>query len=342
MNKRKFLLVAVAALVVSACSTSGVEEPIDAPTADHTEKATPASMEFMKGICYHPVPIGSTDRNFDRLTEDLALMKAVGINTIRTYTPILEREVLDEMHQAGMKVVMGFGYNQDGQYDILSGSFLDYIKAYKDHPAIAIWELGNEYNYHPEWFEGDIQNWYRALGAAAQAIHDLDSNLIVATAHGELPDSLALALCEDIDMWGVNIYRWDKPQSFYAEWAEVCGKPLYFSELGADSYMTAEGYGFHQGPNERAQAVALDSILMQTVPRTDVLKGTFVFSWTDGWWKAGNPDVQDVGGWAPMSSGVPYDGSPNEEYWGIVDIHRKPKLAYDVVAKHYLEEQTPQ
>ena len=48
-------------------------------------------------------------------------------------------------------------------------------------------------------------------------------------------------------------------------------------------------------------------------------------------WKAGDNDTQDIGGWAPKSSGVPYDGTANEEYWGIVDINRKTKLAYDVV-----------
>ena len=45
-----------------------------------------------------------------------------------------------------------------------------------------------------------------------------------------------------------------------------------------------------------------------------------MFSFTDGWWKAGNNNKQDTGGQAPNSSGVPYDGAPNEEYWGMVDI----------------------
>ena len=40
-------------------------------------------------------------------------------------------------------------------------------------------------------------------------------------------------------------------------------------------------------------------------------------------------------GWAPNSSGVPYDGSPNEEYWGIVDIDRNKKQTFDVVKKAY-------
>jgi hypothetical protein len=55
----------------------------------------------------------------------------------------------------------------------------------------------------------------------------------------------------------------------------------------------------------------------------------------DELWKAGNNDKLDPGGWAPNSSGVPYDGAPNEEYWGIVDIERNKKQAFEVVKEKY-------
>ena len=63
--------------------------------------------------------------------------------------------------------------------------------------------------------------------------------------------------------------------------------------------------------------------------------GVALFSFSDEWWKAGNPNLQEIGGWAPNSTGVPYDGSPNEEFWGIVDIERNRKAAFDVVKKKY-------
>jgi len=66
--------------------------------------------------------------------------------------------------------------------------------------------------------------------------------------------------------------------------------------------------------------------------------GATLFSFTDGWWKAGENDVQDVGGWAPEGSGVPYDRVPNEEYWGIVDIHRNKKETFNVVKEIYLNQ----
>ena len=289
----------------------------------------------IKGICYHPVPKGSDKRSFDNLTEDLALMAEAGINTLRVYEPIDDKDVLDEIYSAGLKVIVGFGYNQDGKFDILSGTFIDYVNKYKGHKAILLWELGNEYNYHPEWFGGDMKNWYTALNDAADMIHKNDSDHPVTTAHGELPDNLALSSCPNIDVWGMNVYRWDNPDEIFSQWTKVSKKPMYLSEAGGDSYMTITKSGYEKGVNEKAQAGANAKILESIFNHLDIGSGVTLFSFTDGWWKAGNNGAQDVGGWAPNSTGVPYDGTPNEEYWGIVDIERNKKATFDIVKKKY-------
>lgn len=291
---------------------------------------------YIKGICYHPVPKGQTIRDFQTIDQDLELMKEAGINTIRVYAPIDDIQVLDKIDAAGLKLIVGFGYNQNGVFDILSEAYLDYIKKYKDHNAILIWELGNEYNYHPEWFGGDIINWYNALSVATDLVHKLDPNHPVATAHGDIPDKQALQLNPNIDIWGLNVYRWDQPQSIFREWQSVSDKPVYLSEAGADSYMKIAKAGFEQGENQHAQAVANGKIIDAVFEESDNNSGIVIFSFTDGLWKAGNPDQQDVGGWAPNSSGVPYDGAPNEEYWGIVDIHRNKKEAFKVLKNKFL------
>ena len=296
---------------------------------------------FMKGVCYHPVLRGETERNFSTINQDLELISEAGINTIRIYAPIDDIEVLDKIDAAGLKLIVSFGYNQNGVYDILSGTFLDYIMKYKDHNSILIWELGNEYNYHPEWFGGDIQNWYNALSQATDQIHDIDPNHPVATAHGDMPDKQALASNPNIDIWGLNVYRWDQPQSVFKEWQTVSDKPVYLSEAGADSYMKISKAGFEQGENQRAQAVANAKIIDAVLDRSDVASGIFIFSFTDGLWKAGNPNQQDIGGWAPNSSGVPYDGAPNEEYWGIVDINRTKKETFEVIKERFVNFSLP-
>ena len=175
------------------------------------------------------------------------------------------------------------------------------------------------------------------LNRAAKLVRESDLNHPVATAHGELPDSLALALCPEIDVWGMNVYRWDAPGPLFAQWEKTCDKPMYLSEAGADSYMAISKNGYEQGPNEKAQADATLNILKATFSNTEICSGVTLFAFVDEFWKARNPDKQDPGGWAPNSSGVPYDGAPNEEYWGIVDIQRTTQQAFEVVKTMYLK-----
>ncbi len=295
------------------------------------------SIYIIKGICYHPVPKGSPNqRNFNNLVQDLKLMNEAGINTIRVYEPIDDIEILNQIDSARIKVIIGFGYDQGGKNDIVSGTFIDYVNKFKNHNAILMWELGNEYNYHPEWFEGDIKNWYKAMNDAAKLIQENDSKHPTTTAHGDLPDDLVLSMSPNIDVWGMNVYRWDNPTSIFNEWKVKSNKPMYLSEAGADSYMKISKDGYSQGVNQIAQANATSNILNAVFENQDICSGVTLFSFTDGWWKAGNNDIQDVGGSAPNSTGVPYDGSPNEEHWGIVDIDREKKQAYTVVKEIYL------
>lgn len=290
---------------------------------------------YMKGICYHPVKIGKTKRSFETLTEDLTLMKEAGINTIRVYEPIDDVEVLDELHNAGIRVVVSFGYNQKGRFDIVSGTFINYIRKYKDHDAILMWELGNEYNYNPQWFGGDINNWYKSMEFVAQIIQLEDPSRLVSSAHGDLPSMDALNIAPSIQIWGMNVYRWDQPQSIFEEWEAISDKPMYFAELGADSYMTKSTENYKKGENQLAQADANRIILEKVLSNNDKNIGSFIFQFTDGLWKAGNPKKQDTGGSAPNSDGTPYDGTANEEFWGIVDINRNKKITFDVVKDAY-------
>lgn len=330
MSRLVVVILMVSTLLFS-CKNKGVEVKTEIDRHIYVD-----NMPYLiKGICYHPVAKGENNRSFKTLTSDLALMKEAGINTIRVYAPIIEKIVLDEINNAGIKVIIGFGYNQGGIFDIASGTYIDYVNKYKNHPAILMWELGNEYNYHPEWFDGDINNWYKALNTAANIIHENDSKHKVTTAHGELPEVQVLSSCPNVDVWGMNVYRWDNPETIFKAWEAISEKPMYLSEAGGDSFMAIEKNGFEKGENQKAQAVANKSILTKVFDNQNICSGVTMFSFTDGWWKAGNPETQDVGGWAPNSSGVPYDGAPNEEYWGIVDIDRNKKETFNVLKNIY-------
>jgi len=326
--KKSFLL----SLIILSINSYGIEVKIE-----NNKMVVNGESFYMKGICYHPVKIGKTKRSFDNLDDDIILMKEAGINTIRVYEPIDDINVLDKLADAGIKVVISFGYNQKGKFDIVSGTFINYVRKYKNHEAILMWELGNEYNYNPQWFGGDIKNWYKAMELVSQIIQIEDPDRLVSSAHGDLPSKDALNIASSIQVWGMNVYRWDKPASIFSEWQAISDKPMYFAELGADSYMTKATNKYTKGINEQAQADANEIILNEVLSNYDKNIGSFVFQFTDGLWKAGNPSKQDTGGSAPNSDGTPYDGTANEEYWGIVDINRNKKITFDVIKNAYVD-----
>lgn len=326
--KKSFLL----SLIILSINSYGIDVKIE----NNTMVVNGESF-YMKGICYHPVKIGKTKRSFDNLDDDIILMKEAGINTIRVYEPIDDINVLDKLADAGIKVVISFGYNQKGKFDIVSGTFINYVRKYKNHEAILMWELGNEYNYNPQWFGGDIKNWYKAMELVSQIIQIEDPDRLVSSAHGDLPSKDALNIASSIQVWGMNVYRWDKPASIFSEWQAISDKPMYFAELGADSYMTKATNKYTKGINEQAQADANEIILNEVLSNYDKNIGSFIFQFTDGLWKAGNPSKQDTGGSAPNSDGTPYDGTANEEYWGIVDINRNKKITFDVIKNAYVD-----
>jgi len=50
------------------------------------------------------------------------------------------------------------------------------------------------------------------------------------------------------------------------------------------------------------------------------IAGIVIFQWSDGWWKAGRPDVLD---------------RHIEEHWGIVTGYREPKEGYAEIKRLY-------
>ena len=142
-----------------------------------------------------------------------------------------------------------------------------------------------------------------------------------------MPDSQALNSCPSVDVWGMNIYRWLSPDSAIDELAAMTDKAMYISEAGADSFNINSN-----SENQAQQAQATEIILNAIIDKSDICIGVTLFEFCDEWWKAGNPNQQDPGG---FSNAIPYDNFANEEYWGIVTRDRVPKLSYYVVQEIY-------
>ena len=270
----------------------------------------------INGICYARGEGNGENSGFS-YTDDIPLLADANINTIRTYAAITNSAELNAFANAGIKVIMMLNEN----------SYVWYVNQYKDHPAILMWEFGNEFNYHPEWFGNNIQNWYNVLENCASTVKSIDPNHPVSTGHGEVPTTQALTSCPSVDVWGMNIYRWLSPDSAINELAAQTDKAMYISEAGADSYNSNSG-----SENQAQQAQATEIILNAIIEKSDLCVGVTLFEFCDEWWKAGDPNQQDAGG---FSNAIPYDNYANEEYWGIVTRNREPKQSYYVVQEIY-------
>ena len=270
----------------------------------------------INGICYARGEGNGENSGFS-YTDDIPLLVDANINTIRTYAAITNSAELNAFANAGIKVIMMLNEN----------SYVWYVNQFKDHPAILMWEFGNEFNYHPEWFGNNIQNWYNVLENCASTVKSIDPNHPVSTGHGEVPATQALTSCPSVDVWGMNIYRWLSPDSAIDELAAQTDKAIYISEAGADSYNSNSG-----SENQAQQAQATEIILNAIIEKSDLCVGVTLFEFCDEWWKAGDPNQQDAGG---FSNAIPYDNYANEEYWGIVTRNREPKQSYYVVQEIY-------
>ena len=138
---------------------------------------------------------------------------AYGANSIRTWGAGEAIAVLDEAHEKGLSVVFGlwagterqgFDYNDGRAVAAQLARFTEVVRAYKDHPAILMWGLGNE----NDLFYSDFKVW-DALGDIAEMIHAEDPNHPVMHVTAGL-DVAEVQLIKErapaIDVYGVNTY----------------------------------------------------------------------------------------------------------------------------------------
>ncbi|MBN2435961.1 MAG: carbohydrate-binding protein [Spirochaetes bacterium] len=285
---------------------------------------------YIKGVCWNPVGVGGTHPAGLDFTgyvrQDATLMQQAGINAVRTYEAITDRAVLDLLYEKGIYVintVYGWGGNDPS-------SVVEAVNAVKDHPAILMWCIGNEWNYNGLYVGLSHDDAISKLNQAAALIKANDSTHPVVTVYGHIPSAETINAMPDVDIWGLNMYSELHFNNVFAHWKNLTGKPMFMAEYGADAWNA--NINAEDTTSQAYAARILTQLLMDNSVVNDsgkVCSGGTIFEWADEWWKdgSGSPSVQDAGGVAP--GGGPYpDLTFNEEYWGIVDIYRNPRPAY--------------
>ncbi len=291
---------------------------------------------FIKGVAYAPTPIGySYAYNIfgdpDIYTRDLPLLRAMHCNTIRTWSKVTEG-FLDAAYNNGVDpiyVIAGFyvePYNVSSETYRLAviNEFREYVRAYKDHPALLMWAVGNEVNYEVSsiWPGDDnkLRDWYTLLNELAKVAYEEEGDTYhpVITANWETTHIGETSLGSDdnsmnfLDAWGVNTFRVDAFGDVFQYYPS--SKPLLITEFGIDAWDTI-GNKEDEATQSEYDALLWDQIVEAS--NTSAVLGGCVMGYSDVWWRAGDPTSHDTDGDEMLS--FP-DGFNNQEWWGIMRV----------------------
>ncbi|MCS7151760.1 MAG: hypothetical protein NZ928_05200, partial [Endomicrobia bacterium] len=314
---------------------------------------------LVKAVAYSPAPVGTSpdtgswntyrewmfmDRNNDGILdvlqiwvdknrnnkkdkdeinqEEFALMKDMGVNTIRLYHHGHNKNLLRYIYENyGIKFLMG---DFLGMYAIGSGagwyegtdytnqihcenmmmSVKEMVQEYKDEPYVIMWVLGNENNYGVvgnETFTGmgcrakeQPEAYYKFVNEVAKYIKSLDPyKRPVAICNGDLLylDYIS-KYCHDVDVIGVNAYRGSHGfgNSFWNNIKRLTNKPVLITEYGCPAY--AKGVTEKQAEIFQAEYLkgCWEDIYYNSCGYgVGNAIGGVQFEWVDEWWKAGQP-----------------------------------------------------
>ncbi len=255
---------------------------------------------------------GSRDAD-EPVVGDAALLKDLGVNTLRAYHHLYDRELFRRLYRdygfyvlcgdvlggyavgSGATWTQGTDYNNPDQQTRMLEGVRKMVEEYKDEPYILMWVLGNENVYGVGNNSGkEPKAFYTLVDRAAQLVHQLDPTRPVAIANG---DVMYLDLFKEyaphVDVFGANVYRGEQGfgRSLFQDVREQLDKAVFVSEYGAPAY--AEGYSQEEAQAYQAMYLAnnWEDLEAHRAGRgVGNALGGVLFEFIDEWWKA-NSDL---------------------------------------------------
>lgn len=186
----------------------------------------------IKGIAYAPSAEDPTAYG-DNYKEDLQKISDLGANFIRTYYLFAvydsqgkidyeaTREMLDYTHSLGIKVMVGVEYKE-----MQEGILGEYLKEVGNHPAIALFGFGNEYEVPAKenrW-GFDMEGLYDRLAEAIRTIQNSGVKKAYVTVTTDVPQDDEIARYKQLGIPIVpNLYRGNAINLKANEYSKVVG-----------------------------------------------------------------------------------------------------------------------
>lgn len=272
---------------------------------------------YVKAVGYGPFrpgPDGAPFPSIERARRDFELMRELGANAFRTFTPP-PAWLLDLAAEHGLRVLVGVPWAQQVCFlddpEIVRDSRRRIARAALEvgsHPAVLAVFIGNE--TPPDvvrWHGAErVQRFLRSLYDEAKAA--APETLV---SYANFPPTEYLDL-DFIDFVSFNVYLHHEPEfrRYLMRLQNLAeDRPLFVSELGMDS--------IREGREQQAATLG-----WQVRAAFELgVAGVSVFSWTDDWfalsWQTGGGfQVED---WA----------------FGVVDAERRPKPAFAAVRETF-------
>ncbi len=217
----------------------------------------------------------------ERVREDFAAMARQGINAVRTYTPP-PRWLLDLAQQHGLRVMVGLAWEQfiafldePGRDRQIRSRVRETVRGLSGHPAVLCYSIGNE-------IPQSIVRWHgarrieRFLHRLYDEVKREDPTALVTYVNFPTTEYLRLPFL-DLVCFNVYLEAREKLEAYLLRLHNLCDdRPLLMTEIGLDSRQ--------HGDEPQAQSLSWQ---IQSAFESGCA-GTFVFSWTDEWYRGGH------------------------------------------------------
>ena len=169
-----------------------------------------------------------------------------GGNTLRVYDTVNLKQLLDECHKYSIALIADIPiprntteynfYEDEGHIKKLKKDIATLVSKYKDHPALLMWNLGNEVEYPKIYGK---QKFIKTFNELLEIIHENDPDHPVSTAVASVSKQQILSMLyhsPELDLIGMNIFGniWNM-EADLAKIPFYGGDfPFYISEWGYD------------------------------------------------------------------------------------------------------------
>jgi hypothetical protein len=366
LRMRKIILIFIFCCFSSSMFSQTEKVIIESNNTGHRLKVNGKDF-IINGMNWDYFPIGtnynyslwkqSDDLIISALDSEMALLKNMGVNSIRQYTGVPPKWIKYIYEKYGIYTMLNhsfgrYGLTIDGSWvpntdyadartqELLLSEVKNMVTEYKNTPGVLMFLLGNENNYGLFWDGAETEDipvedrkstvraeaMYKIFNKAIVEMKAIDKSHPMAICNGDLLflDIIAKE-CKDIDILGVNMYRGASFTDAFTRVKKEFDMPLMFTEFGADAFNTIQNQ-----EDQKSQAYYMVENWKEIYENAAGLGksqnsiGGFTFQFSDGWWKFGqtkNLEVHDNN--ASWSNGgyaidlVPGENNMNEEWFGI-------------------------